>query len=266
MNSTFLQYIKGLKTNVKDFSFLFPLNINYFKFKNELTCTGEPYSIISDIYSEALSNQALDNEVLNYLDNISKEEIQELNNEEVKSLIWIYYFGLDSLPNIYSIFDWEVIDRDLCTNFHLIDPFYDFPEANFIKRISNISNTLINQLLNVLEEDIYDYSTYSVGEYNSDLREEYLDYFENFLKPAILASNKNLKINDKIKKLNGLRNQLELILLDIKLYESIDTLDKDILNRKSSLLNKRKNDLKNFPSKFNTLSNIDLEINKLLEV
>jgi len=266
MITTFQKYKKELQATKKDFSFLFPLKIDYFKFNLELTSNSESYSIISDIYSEALSNNELNKKVLEYLENISKEDLEYLNKEEIKSLIWIYYFGLEKLPDIEFIFDWEVIDTNTYINFHLKDPLYDYPEVNFIHRIRDLSNVSINDLLSVLEEDIYDYATYSVGNYNWDLRGEYLDYFENFLKPRILSLKKDLKINEKIQKLKKIRAQLKLILLDIDLYNSIDISKHELKIRKNSLLNKRKKDLKAIPLKYRTLSAIDRKIQELKEL
>jgi len=266
MITTFQKYKKELQATKKDFSFLFPISIEYFKFNKDLTIDSENYSIISDIYSEALSNPELNKEVEKYLENISKEDLEQLNKEEIKSIIWIYYFGLKKLPDIYSIFEWEVINRDTYTNFQLKDPLYDYPEANFIKKIKSLSNISINELLSVLEEDIYDYATYSVGDYNWELREEYLDYFENFLKPNILSSKKDLSINNKIQKLEKIRKELELILLDIELFNSFNTENKILKTRRNSLLYKRKKDLKNIPIKYRTLSNIDKKIQELKDL
>jgi len=263
MITSFQKYKKELQATKKDFSFLFPLKINYFKFEPELTYDSEKHSIISDIYSDALSNANLDKEVSNYLENISKEDIKQLNNEEIKSLIYIYYFGLEKFANIESIFDWEVIDRNTYVDFKLEDPLYDYPEAKFIKRIKDLSNISMNELLSVLEGDIYDYATYSVGDYNWDLREAFLDYYENYLKPAILSSKKDLEINEKIKKLESIRAKLKLILLDMELYETMKPSNHDLMIRRNSLLTKRKNDLKSISSKYNTLESIDREIQKL---
>ena len=265
MITTFQKYKKELQATKKDFSFLFPIKINHFKFNKELNFDSESYSIISDIYSEALSNLELNKEVERYLENISKEDLEQLSKEEIKSLVWIYYFGLENLPNIEHIFDWEVIDRDTYFNFQLKDPLYDYPEANFILKLRDLSTISINELLSVLEEDIYDYATYSVGDYNWDLREEYLDYFENFLKPRILSLKKDLKINEKIQKLEKIRAQLKLILLDIELYNLINVSEHELRIRKNSLLNKRKNDLKAIPLKYRTLSTIDRKIQELKE-
>ena len=187
MITTFQKYKKELQATKKDFSFLFQIKIDYFKFNKELDCDSKSYSIISDIYSENLSTPELNKEVEEYLKNISKQDLEQLNNEEIKSLVWIYYFGLEKLPNIEYIFDWEFIDKNTYINFQLKDPLYDYPEVNFIHRLRDLSIVSINNLLSVLEEDIYDYATYSVGEYNWELREEYLNYFENFLKPRILS-------------------------------------------------------------------------------
>lgn len=98
----------------------------------------------------------------------------------------------------------------------LKDPFYSFPELDFMRNIKEKFNISSNTTLKVFEEEVYDYATYSIGEYNSDGRDAFMMYYTEFLKPEIIKDKKDQKINKDIELLKLYLYTIEVVEEDIK--------------------------------------------------
>jgi len=168
------------------------MTLSDFKF-NPRFFNDEPQSKISEIYYNGSNDKETNKEVLSFLNNLSEADIKTFTKEEIKSILWIYYFGLYSFADINYVFCWDFDKNNEFINFRLKDNNYSFPELDFIKKIHVLTNISKKELFSVLEDDFYDYATYSVGEYNNDLRDEYLEYFYCFLKPAFFSDKKYFK-------------------------------------------------------------------------
>jgi len=251
--------------------FIDQMNIDLFKYIPEFTIDTDNLSIISKIYYNGCYNDELEATIKSFLENLTKEDISQLSKEEILSLIDLYYFDLKSLPCVLSVLDMDFVSgeygRNKGINFRLSDPAYLFPELNFTRHLETITNITANEVLNVFEARFYDYATYSIGDSNSDLRDETMEYFSDFLKPAILNSDKAIQIQEKIVKLESLFHNLSLIKLDLEILNNVkkENLCHAAKVRLQSVKSAKRVKFNDLPSSFSCLNDIQLKITELRE-
>jgi len=154
-------------------------------------------------------NYMLQTEIYNALDymdiskikevllNLTPEMVEEIKDsfmyrknetQFLKDLFYIAFFELNILPDVYSILSFEYCRCNEPYGATLDKKDYSFPELELIFQLVELFDTDIlsnDFLIEVLLEDYYDYSTYSIGGYNADMRDESNIYFSDFLIPFL---------------------------------------------------------------------------------
>ncbi len=123
----------------------------------------------------------------------------------LEEIIRIVHYTIE-YPDLFDIYEWN----DDCGGYKpskLKDPFYPFNELENLRKLKNIIKFKEEVFFNVLRPVIYDYATYSIGNYNNKLRKEFMDFYNNEIK-KYLTSEKNQK-NDNISKIEQLKNYRE---------------------------------------------------------
>jgi hypothetical protein len=169
-------------------------NLNYKMFIPNLLDDNEPISLIDICYDyDYISSIEINNKLKKMLLNITKKEAQELlnNNINIESLIYLTIFHITELPNeetLFEICDINYIDYCNCytpTSISLLDKTYEFKELNLIFSIKDKFNISNKMIIKCIDENFHDYSTYSIGTYNSEYREEFNMYFTDILIPYL---------------------------------------------------------------------------------
>lgn len=195
---------------------------------------------------------------------IKKDKSDRVVSAAFVNLILNYF---NDIPDIYDIFEIYYRDKDDFT-MKLKDPFYSYPEGKGFKFLITDFNLSTYQVINTdFTEAFYDYATYSVGNTNSDMREEYVQYFLYHLIPFLL-SKKDIKISEQIDSLKQYKETL------LTCYDQLTILELSksniVLNNLKKTHSKMVDDVKkkisDIPKKYGTIALIDEAINNLLEI
>jgi len=251
------------------------LGLDLFKFSESLTTKDFDYnyeknSIISFMLREDLFQCETKVELFNYILALPEDELSTLSKEESLKLLQNMYFELgEPFPDFYDIFDmdWrsgEYGHNEAC-NIRLSDPLYSFPELQIARKIQHACELTSVEVYEALDQCFLDFATYSVGSSNSDLKDEYFTYFEDFLKPALL-NDTDMNILSEIETLREYRREVVNLKLEKELLGLLDrtSLNNQLLIKLRSMkdsVSTRENAL---PSKYNTIGAIDIKIENLI--
>jgi len=237
------------------------ISLSMFKIENDLNIYTSKNSIISYMI-ECEDSPQLKEKVVSFLDNVEYEDI--LTTEEVQAIISLYYFDLNEVfRDIFDIFDFEEGFDSTWVGMTLKDPLYKFPELNFAKEMQVKFKLTANEVLKPIEDSFYDYATYAVGSWNGDLRDETMDYLNEYLKPALLSDQKAIDIDKEIKILEDLYTTIENIEEERSLYSKMracSTLTKGEKRKLSSLERVSAIAFSSLPSTYNTKDKIEEKI------
>ena len=191
------------------------LNYDFFIPRKELTFGKEEYSILSLIFEfDLLSSNYLFN--ISYRNDTIYKMIMSFTSEEINELKkyksvpgFILYLNYIYLGNFGSTnnFTYKYIG-DEAVEIKFKDPFYKFEELDLFNFIKTSFNLSANEALSMIEDEFYDYATYSIGEYNDDCRDEFILYTKE-LKKKILENKFDKSDNEKIKLLKSYLKVLE---------------------------------------------------------
>jgi len=245
------------------------LDISFFQFQDFLADEDESLSIISFLFYNGREFNKLAPALKEFFDNLSLKDAAVLSAEEAYSILNIFYYGIrDLFPDIFDLFDYEftvnVYGRNVASDFKLKDPFYTFPELDRARQLQKLFKLSNNQLLLALEADFSDFATYAIGDWNGDLQEEYMEYFEDFLKPAILAGEKDLDIYNQIVELESFARTVTECSQSLSDLDQIDCTSSSSMQRTvSSMKHEIESKLNNIPSKYRDTTVIHDKINSL---
>ena len=213
------------------------------------------------------SKLGLRNLIEKVINNLTAAEIKELNryNYVGLNILELEFLYLGAFSSIYN-FNYEYGYDNDPLSVKLKDPFYKLPELDVINNIKSNFGLSSAQVVSLLGDQVHDYATYNIGDYNADEREEFLMYWDDILRPAILSDKKDINIDSKIKILKGYLRDL----VDVKREERFIELarkNKDYTADLNGVLirfrhfNERK--LKDIPLKYRKEETIQKEIDKL---
>lgn len=215
--------------------------------------------------------------ILKFFSNFSNNDIELLSKDFgylssdednwLEEIIRIVHYTI-KYPDLFDIYEWKD-DFNGYKPFKLKDPFYPFDELINLKKLKDNLKIKEKVFLDVLRTIIYDYATYQIGSYNSDLREEFMDFYENEIMKYLISEFKEKKGYKSSKD-----EQLKIYKYNLKKYENRKSiLDfyknsfKEIpSNLKEEFLNmyeENNKNLENIPEKYRKLEVINEELNKL---
>lgn len=220
------------------------LSINDFLYTKELDVSnldniqGFQPNLLKENLNKILNFlKTLNNDILleYYKNNKNNLELDENNYNSFLNFFYTQAMFLINhnidYPDLFKIYDWE----DTFEGYKpttLKDPLYPFDELKPLLELKTYLKINDEIFFNNFYQVIYDYATYSVGSCNSDLRDEFLYFYENVI-VNYLNNNNNNKANkqtsiflDYQNKLNSFSNREKLI--DI-LENNINKEDKDLI-------------------------------------
>lgn len=196
---------------------------------------------------------------------IKKDKSDPVVSAAFVNLILNYF---NDIPDIDDIFEIDYRDKDDFT-MKIKDPFYSYPEGKAFKFLISDFNLSTYQVINTdFTEAFYDYATYSVGSTNSDMKDEYVEYFLYYLIPFLL-SKKDIKISEQIDSLKQYKETLltcydQLTILDLS--KSNIAFADNLKKTHSRMVDDVKKKISDIPKKYGTIPLIDEAIKNLLEI
>lgn len=242
-------------------------NLDYKFFIPCLTLDNEKTSAMVIMFEwDLLAHiDGIEDKIINIINNLSEEEINELKSyKEIGiNILEIYYFYFGNFTSIDYDFEIKHIGGQP-VSMKLKDPFYTFPELDFMKKIKSMFNLSSNRIVELFKEEVYDYASHCVGEYNADGREEFLMYYHDFLEKEILSDKKDMDKQIQIDTLKGYLKELK----DIKRRLSVLDCCKDIPNELQYTLVSMKKDLeakvKDIPARYRKIEVIQKKLDLLV--
>jgi hypothetical protein len=230
-------------------------NLNVNMLIDNIKWQEEEYSFIYTLFYWGFSINDLSKSLKTFLSNLTIEDSNILKDSgfNKEDLVYITFFNISSFPCVYDVLSFEYTYNQEPCCYKLQDPFYSFPELNLIKSLQDKLDISTSLIIKVLDEDFYDYATYSVGDYNSDLRDETNVYYQDYLKPFILSNKRDMEVQKKVDTLNqylsnveGMELELEMILLGLNNPSCNGRLKNQLELKKNKQINK----LKELPKKY----------------
>lgn len=249
------------------------LNIEYFLV--EESYDESLISCIQEFNPELIKSNI--NKIIDFIGKLTKEDKEllskyngKLGEDEnwLEGIIRIVHYTI-TYPDLFDLCDWGENGCGEYVPIKLKDPFYSFNELESLLKLKEALYLNEDLFFNELYSIMYDYATYSIGGYNSELREEFMSIYEDYFLPYL---KKSKEISDDFQKIIKLKEYKKLLTK----YENRKTIlellkTNEILLSNNSLKieyikmqQENSNGITSIPSKYNSIDKIDNALSILL--